>query len=186
MFMEKADIRRQVLTARARMDVSLHSDLSRRAQESLIDSDVFARAGAIALYSPVNNETATELIFVAATESGKKVYYPRVDGDGLNFFEVCSLLELTPGAFDVLEPRTGRRVTPERLDLVVLPGVAFDRDGRRLGYGKGFYDRFLADEKLTLATVGLGFDFQVRDSLPEEAHDRKISFLATETGFFAC
>lgn len=183
--MEKNAIRRQALALRGRLNSVQHRSLSLAAQAVLIGSDVFRSASGVALYSPVNNEVDTGAIFRAAVESGKRVYYPRVDRSNIGFCRVRSLTELVAGAFNVPEP-VGEVVSTDLLDLIVLPGVAFDREGRRLGYGKGFYDRFLAAVSADVETVGLAFELQVGAPLPEEPHDRKISYLATEAGLFPC
>jgi 5-formyltetrahydrofolate cyclo-ligase len=184
--MEKAVLRRQILAQRNSLDSKVYESLSLQAQQSLLCTEIFRLAKRLALYSPINNEVRTEKIFVAATRAEKQVFYPRVNGSDLNFCEVGALDELSPGSFNVMEPTKPCGIAPEELDLIVLPGVAFDIDGRRLGYGKGFYDRFLALTSPECVVIGLGFDLQLKAVLPEELHDQKVSFLATESRFIPC
>lgn len=175
-----------MLVLRNSLDSQSYEKLSLRVQQSLICSESFLLAKRLGLYSPIENEVGTEEIFAAATRAGKQVFYPKVNGSGLRFCEVGALDELSPGRFNVLEPTSQSGIAPEELDLIVLPGVAFDIDGRRLGYGKGFYDRFLALTSPECVTVGLGFDLQLKEALPEELHDQKVFFLATESRFIPC
>lgn len=184
--MEKAELRQQMLELRSSIDLPSYEKMSVLAQQSLICSESFRQAKRLGLYSPVSNEVGTEEIFAAALAAEKQVYYPKVNGPGLQFYKVEKQDELSPGRFRVLEPIGDCEISPEGLDLIVLPGVAFDLDGRRLGYGKGFYDRFLALTTPECITVGLGFDLQLREALPEELHDQKVFFLATESRFISC
>ena len=184
--MGKKNIRKQFLERRKQLDYPTYCHLSQRVQQRLIASACFVRAEALALYSPINNEVATEQIFAAARTGGKKVYYPRVVGDDIDFFEVTEVAGLLPGAFGVAEPISAEKISLAELDLVVVPGVAFDLHGYRLGYGRGFYDRRLVEKPIATVSVGLGFDLQLCDSLPVEGHDQGLDFIATETKFIPC
>ncbi len=184
--MGKAELRQQLLTLRNNMEPRRYEEMSLQVQRTLLGTKVFQNAKCLALYSPIYNEAGTEELFLAASGAGKQVCYPQVVGRTLRFCRVRSLDELSCGAFNVLEPCSAAAVNPQTLDLMVLPGIAFDFAGRRLGYGQGFYDRFLADNSVNFITVGLGFDFQLKDSLPEERHDRKVGFVATESRFIPC
>lgn len=184
--MKKSELRQQILALRRDMEPQLHYEQSVLAQKVLVCSEPFKRARYLALYSSVNKEVATQDLFTAAVDTGKQVFYPRVKGQTLQFYAVNDLAELTTGCFGVLEPTSGAVINPQGLDLIVVPGVAFDFEGRRLGYGKGFYDRFLVLTSCDCVSVGLGFDFQLSKRLPDEQHDQKVSFLATESGFISC
>lgn len=184
--MKKKAVRKQFLALRKRLDLLSCARLSQQAQQQLIASTPFSRANCLALYSPIHNEVATEQVFAAARESGKRVYYPRVAGDELDFIEVSKLSSLVKGAFAVAEPQLGEKTTVAELDLVVVPGVAFDLRGYRLGYGRGFYDRQLARKAAETIAVGLCFEIQLCNLLPNDAHDQRVDFIATETKFIPC
>ncbi|MDX2479189.1 MAG: 5-formyltetrahydrofolate cyclo-ligase [Desulfuromusa sp.] len=184
--MGKKNIRKQFLDCRKQLDLQTYSHLSQQIQQQLVGSEYFIRARALALYSPINNEVATEQIFTVATELNKKIYYPRVAGDELDFFEVNTINELVPGFFGVSEPVSGEKISVTALDLIVVPGVAFDLMGGRLGYGRGFYDRLLTGKASRTVSVGLCFEIQLCDLLPSEAHDQALDFIATETKFIPC
>jgi 5-formyltetrahydrofolate cyclo-ligase len=156
--------------------------LSLLIQSRLLESREFKVAKAVALYSPVLNEVFTEQIFREALAQGKLVAYPRVRGDALEFVQVHAASELAPGAFGVLEPVGTSIVAPASLDLAIVPGVAFDRAGYRLGYGKGFYDRGLHGPQCPVSLAGLCFEQQVINRLPAEAHDVRMDILFTEKG----
>ncbi|PLX95261.1 MAG: 5-formyltetrahydrofolate cyclo-ligase [Desulfuromonas sp.] len=182
---EKAEIRRRFLTERRRLTDDLYRDMSLRAQQALLAENCFAQAGTLALYSAVNKEVATDLLFAVAQQQGKRVLLPRVRGEELEFCEVATLDNLRPGAFGVLEP-AGGAVALTELELVIVPGVVFDRRGYRLGYGRGYYDRVLAGVAVDCIPVGLCFSSQLCPQLAAEAHDRKVKYLATDAGFFPC
>lgn len=183
--MEKAKIRQCFLEQRKQLDTKWYVDFSAMAQRSLILSSHFERAETLALYSPVNNEVATDVIFSTATKMGKRIYYPKIKKGNIQFLEVQTRDDLIRGPFGVLEPRSGRSIKVGDIDLIVVPGVAFDLCGFRLGYGKGYYDRLLSRQPEAMS-VGLGFEFQIHPGLPAEDHDQRLSFLATEARFIPC
>ncbi len=151
-------------------------------QKNLVETPLFTKAQKVALYSSIQNEVLTDDIFARAKLEKKAIYYPRVFKGELKmrFLPVRSLSELSPGAYDIGEPAmaTGA-IDPAEMDLIVIPGVAFDATGARLGFGKGFYDRVLTDSQCPL--VGLAYDFQIMASIPTEAFDVKMNAIITET-----
>lgn len=160
--------------------------MSAEVSRYLFSSPRFISAETVALYSPIKNETDTEEVYHFAIQSGKSVFYPRVNGDVLEFFLVRDLSELAPGRFGVLEPSpASAQIPPEELDLIILPGLAFDRKGSRLGYGMGYYDRTL-NKTEALNRVGFCFSFQLRGDIPEGEHDQRVGHVVTEKGFVNC
>lgn len=149
------------------------------AQARLAATAEFTSAAVVGLYSPILNELFTEEIRRVALLQGKRVVYPRVTGQGLEFVEAKGHAALVPGAFGILEPAGCRVVPVATLDLIVVPGVAFDLQGGRLGYGKGFYDRAL-HRRGGGRLVGLCFEFQLVDQLPTETHDILMDLVITE------
>ncbi len=184
--MEKETVRKQFLSRRRQLDLSRYRNLSLKVQEQLLSSESFKNAQSVALYSSINNEVATDRIFFVARSLGKKVCYPKVDGNELAFCEVDALTALIPGAFGVAEPKESKVVLLSEIELLVVPGVAFDLKGHRLGYGRGFYDRQLNGKTLETTSVGLSFDLQICDELPTEDHDQALEFVVTETQFIPC
>lgn len=93
---------------------------------------------------------------------------------------------LLPGPFGILEPETTLSVPPSEVDLFFLPGIAFDRKGGRLGYGKGYFDRLLAERHARGTRVGLAFSEQIVESVPTGPYDRPMDYLVTEEGWVSC
>jgi len=139
----------------------------------------------VVLYAPKGNEVETDLIFARARASGRCVLYPRVilEGQQLALVRVHDHAELKLGAYAVLEPTGAEIVPPADLGraLICVPGVGFSRDGDRLGYGGGYYDRLLAEAGPRAVTAGLAFSFQVLDRIPLSPGDRRLHFIVTES-----
>ena len=179
--MSKRSIRAQFLAERRLLSEVQRDKLSQLVQKRFLASELFEEAESLALYSAVHNEVMTDLVGEHALAAGKKLAFPRVAGDKLEFVEIASLDDLAPGSFAVPEPSAGRQVAVAALDLVVVPGVVFDRIGHRLGYGQGYYDRALEECRSDCQKVGFAYDFQIVGSLPTmEEHDRTLSALMTE------
>lgn len=135
-------------------------------------------------YAAFGSEVDLDAYLVAASRT-HEVHLPWVDGDELAVARVRDWeTDLHPGWRGVREPRPGRRrsVPPEQLDALVVPGVAFDRRGHRLGYGGGHFDRLLARVRPGTVVVGVAFGVQVVDAVPREAHDVPVDVVVTEAG----
>lgn len=178
--MDKSAIRASMLQRRSTLLPDQAARLSHFAQQRLLATEFFATTSRLALYSPVRNETATNNIFDEACRQGKQVYYPRVTGESLEFVQINGLAQLVVGSFGVLEPADNLEVGRQEPELILIPGVAFDRQGHRLGYGRGFYDRYLARCSGQVVRVGFSYSFQLCDSLPISAHDQALDVLVTD------
>ena len=146
--------------------------------------DVFRQAETIHIFISKTDEPDTSLIIESAWESGKTIAVPYVVPDTFELFhsQLNTFKDLSSGALGALEPSPKVRIAmnPKNFDLVIIPGVAFDRLGGRLGYGKGYYDRFL--EKTGAFRLALAFDFQVLVRVPTEKHDVPMNGILTESG----
>ena len=150
--------------------------------EKLQGLESFKLSKSIALYSPILNEVRTGSIFISAVEMEKEVYFPRVNGPSLDFYRIHNLEQLKPGKFGVLEPEPNLfKADPQEIGLFIVPGLAFDKSGNRLGYGKGYYDRALSNIP-EHRKVGIAYGFQVRDSVPADDNDQKVGAIVTEQG----
>lgn len=114
----------------------------------------------------------------AARKMGKSTSLPRVVGNKITFYEYSSEHELVPGELGILEPPILKG--PVHPEVLIVPGVAFDPRGYRLGYGKGYYDRYLSESPTY--SMGLAYSFQIVERIPETDHDRRVRALATEKG----
>jgi len=159
------------------------------AARALIDLELTRRAVRIALYAALPYELPTRFLFDAVVEKTGAAFLPRTtDPLGLEFFAVECWEDLRPGAFGVLEPgNDGPAVRLMPGDLVVVPGVAFDEDGYRLGHGKGYYDRAFAVELGDAPTlVGFGYEFQIVDAVPHDHRDRQMDAIITDRKIRDC
>jgi len=180
--MPKRSLRSQLLAQRRALSHDSWCAASRAAQLNLLSLDEYGWAECVALYAPAHNETDTGLILADAFRSGKRVLYPAVCGHQMVFRTVKRVEELREGAFGILEPcPTGVDHQADEPDLIVVPGVAFDLSGHRIGYGKGFYDRFLQHPGCMAHLVGLCHDFQLTDgAIPVDVHDIPMEIIVSE------
>ncbi|MCE1225384.1 MAG: 5-formyltetrahydrofolate cyclo-ligase [Geobacteraceae bacterium] len=179
--MPKKALRRDLLARRRAMDQATWHTASASAQQRLADLELFQRAACIALYSPIQQEVDTELLFATARSAGKQVLYPLVCGNNLQFREVTETGQRASGAFGILEPcRFGEEHSLASADLIVVPGVAFDLQGHRIGFGKGYYDRCLSQLPKHGTLVGLCHDFQLLEQVPAERHDIRMQYVVTD------
>jgi 5-formyltetrahydrofolate cyclo-ligase len=150
-------------------------------QEHVIKSKEFRFSKLIGAYFAFGSEVKTELIIGQARALGKKLALPRVEGQRITFYEMSSGEYLVKGMFGTMEPLPYYPI--DKIDFLVIPGIAFDKKGYRLGYGKGYYDRYLS-EKRARFSIGLAYNSQLFESLPHCDHDEKLDAIATEDGIF--
>lgn len=176
--MEKAEIRRKI---RGLKSMLLESEKLSAADEvfaRLEQTAAFIMAERILMYHSLPDELSTHR-FLDKWKSRKRFFLPRVNGVNLDILPYDeSRLEL--GAFQIEEPTGTNTVSPGEIELVVVPAVAYDRAGNRLGRGKGFYDRLLASTKAT--KIGVAYEFQMVDSIPAEPHDVKMDIVISQSG----
>lgn len=142
----------------------------------LEETAAFLMADKVLMYHSLPDELPTRT-FLNKWKNRKHFYLPRVNGVNLDILPYDeSRLEL--GSFHIEEPQGSDSVNADELELIVVPAVAYDRKGMRLGRGKGFYDRFLATTHAT--KVGVGYDFQLFDELPSEPHDVPMDIVITQ------
>ena len=150
---------------------------------AVVASVAFSEASRVAVYAALPGEVPTRALFDAVLGAAKTALFPRCVGDTLEFVAVSRWDALVEGAFGTLEPRASSPA--ERLegsDLVVVPGLAFDRRGGRLGRGRGYYDRALAVDGVPFL-CGLAYAAQVVERVPLAAHDIKMDAIVTENGW---
>lgn len=179
--MPKIAVRSELIARRRGLSPALWRAASTAAQERLMALEPFQQAAVIALYAPIQQEIDTALLFHTAVAAGKRVLYPQVQNSTLLFQEVTDLQQLAHGAYGILEPtQTERSVPLEQADLIVVPGVAFDRRGHRIGFGKGYYDRCLSRLVGHGTLVGICHDFQLVECIQAEGHDISMQYIVTE------
>ena len=168
-----------------------HKDrLSRRICERLVELPEYARAKAVLFYVDARSEVRTRRLLPIARQQGKRTVVPYCVGNRLELFLLKDADELAVGTIGILEPKmelrgnAERKIEPAELDLVVVPGVAFDRTGGRLGHGKGYYDRFLRTVRSDATLVGLAFECQLFPSIPMRDHDVAVHKVITEKSVY--
>lgn len=137
----------------------------------------FRAARTVAVFAALSDEPATDEV-LARWASTRRVVLPRVEGDAMRFY-ACRPDALVFGAFGILEPQGERPCPAGEIDLVGCPGVAFTADGRRLGRGRGYYDRYLGDPVFRGFRVGVCYAHQLVDDLPVEPHDVRMDRVIT-------
>lgn len=185
---EKERLRNELLELRRQVPREFGDAASLSAWGFLKSLPAFRNAGRVAATASFKGEIDTYAILDGALKAGKRLYLPRVPSDRshMTFHELLDLKDLATGSFGILEPPPGRPLPPAELDLVLVPGLAFSRQGQRLGFGSGYYDRLIPLLRPDALVVGLCYSFQVLDKVPTAPHDVPVHTLLTEKGFTAC
>ncbi|MEQ9496161.1 MAG: 5-formyltetrahydrofolate cyclo-ligase [Deltaproteobacteria bacterium] len=173
----KRSLRRKFLNARAGLSPDARAEGSRAAVRRLVESGRLDGAKVVAIYAALEGEI--DPIDVEAVV--ERVAYPRVDGRDLRFF-VSRHKDLVPRTMKIPEPLEGEQIALDDIDVFVVPGLAFTPDGRRLGFGGGYYDRTLAGRNTR--AFGIAFDEQIADDLPFEDYDVRVAAVFTPTRTF--
>jgi len=186
---EKKQLRPLLRTHRRALSPAAVTEKSRRITERLLTFAPFQYARILVLYSADENEVQTEAIWQAAVAQGKAVYYPRITADrtNLEFVRRFPKDRLIPGTFGILIPPGGDLLSGlQETDVGLVPGVGFDRQGHRLGRGKGYYDRAFRNVLAGALRVALAYDFQVVQEIPVSPSDERVDYIMTETALIDC
>ena len=176
----KKEIRAEVKKRRREADEETLHEKSLQILERFRQLAAYKDASLLLAYVDAKREAETRLLMRCAWDDGKKVAAPRVDGDGImHFYYLRSLKDLEPGAFGIMEPRADCRICEPEEGLLLMPGVAFDEQGHRVGYGGGYYDRYL-EKHPHLIHIALAFEFQIFPEVPSEKHDICPDLIVTE------
>ncbi|MBQ3222985.1 MAG: 5-formyltetrahydrofolate cyclo-ligase [Clostridia bacterium] len=177
--MTREKIREKIRIERENISVIHAAELSARISEKVLALPEYKQAETVMCYASLLSEVRTESLNAKALADGKKLLLPKTHAQGrMDAVHVTDLSLLRPGKMQIPELETGEAEDPARIDLVLVPGVAFDKKGGRLGYGSGYYDRFLA--KTRALKVALAFEMQIVEDTLALAHDQKMDMLITE------
>jgi len=174
--MNKQELRRVIRQRKRAMTDAEIAEKSRRLAELFFDTEAYRRAETIYGYMPYNQEVRTVPILEQALRDGKKVAVPKCYGQEMRFLYLTDLSLVEKGYAGIPEPIADAPVAQDRTALVLMPGMAFDPQGHRIGYGGGFYDRFLVEEP-EHPTVALCYDFQVLPELETEEFDIPVDLV---------
>lgn len=178
----EAKARRQGQSDRERLSMAIF--------EKLVALPRYSSATLVMCYVSFGSEVATRQLLFRIWADGKRLVVPYCSGDRLELFELGSFEELQPGTMGILEPEKSLQGLAERrrdlkdLDCIVVPGLAFDRHGGRIGYGKGYYDLLLAEARPETAMVAIAFESQMIEEVPMDEWDVCVDTIVTETAVY--
>ena len=185
----KGELRENALENRCRLPEKERAAKSHAIWERVLALEEVKKASEISCYAGIGSEAKTLGLIAGLLGQDKKVLVPAVIGDK-GEMEMCSVLsldELEKGRYFIEPRKECRRVSkPENIDVVFVPGIAFDGRGRRIGYGKGYYDRYVKRLKSKTPLIGLAFECQLLAEIPEEGHDVRVDKIVTEDRVISC
>lgn len=184
--MEKKELRKHILLKRN----SLNSDELQAFSSDIFDKitnlEEFKNKKVILCYVSFNNEVDTINLIEYSLKIGKVVAVPKVEGNAMEFYRIKDFSDLKPGYFGVLEPeKNDKNVVDPDDSFMIIPGVAFDRKMNRIGYGKGFYDRFLTNYiGKRIIRCGICFELQLCDKIENDEFDQSLDMIITEKNIY--
>ena len=175
----KKALRKEILLKRRHLDETVCRQYGRQFAKQIISLEEYKEADTILCYASCKGEADTWLLIEKALEDGKRVALPRVTGPAeMHFYKITSMKDVAPGYYDIPEP--SEACQEEIVEgFLVVPGTAFDRQMHRMGYGGGFYDAWLECHGSQVTACGLAYDFQLRNEIPVEQHDRRMDIVIT-------
>ncbi len=188
---EKKALRRQLKEIRDSIPERLRKDYSEKILLNLDNISEYRNAEMVLLFADAGSEVHTDDIFLSCIQRGKSVYYPKVTGEEMCFFKVSGLNGLTPGYRAIREPGGGTEAFDKFLTesdtlsetVIICPGLGFTKSGKRIGYGGGYYDRFLSRYP-EIYRIGICFSVQLCDSIPTDEKDHRMNKVVTESSVY--
>lgn len=181
---DKKTLRQETLLKRDAIPENIKEEKDTAIRQGIIRLPEFTDAKTIFFYASFRSEADTIEMIKISLSQGKQVILPKVDKENkkLKLYEIKDMNELAKGYMGILEPSVSEeRLTGlDDIDLVIIPGGAFDVSGNRLGYGAGFYDRLLAGMKKKIPIIAPAYEEQIVDNIPSEPHDVKVNKIVTE------
>ena len=177
---DKKSLRNLLLEKRDNTSFDLMKIASEKMQKRLKKINAFMDAQKIGAYFPIGSEILTQDIIQELLSNGKDVFLPKVIGEKMEFRKISNFSSLEKGSFDIMEPKDDCP-TDNNLDVILVPTVGISPTGVRLGYGHGFYDKFLAEHKTV--TISLIMEKQIIKNIPKSEHDIIIDWIVTEDRF---
>lgn len=175
----KNRIRQDLREKRKKISPQLYLEKSQMIRSTLESLPIYKAAKRLLVYISSSEEVDTIAFVKDCLAAGQTVFVPRVQGEKLVVCPITKWEDLEPGQYGILEPiEVIKDVNPSEIDLIIVPGIAFDKTRHRIGYGKGFYDTLLKTTKGL--KIGLAFQEQILDKIPEEEHDVAMDIIITD------
>jgi len=179
----KRALRKEILDKRNRMKKEDIIKKSRGIREKLFLMPEFMNSKTIAFYISFGSEVFTHSM-IKELLGKKRILAPKTTDNEIIFSEIGDFNELKPGKFNILEPVDIKEADHNKIDLIIVPGIVFDKKGHRIGYGYGFYDKLL--KKINCKKIGLAFSLQIVDKIPKEDYDVAVDKIVTEEEVINC
>ena len=184
---DKKQLRKAMQQRRNALNEQEQQERSKKIAKQLLQSEIYQKNRYLCIYQAFRNEVSCDTIMQEAWKHGKEVYVPVTDEANrtMEFYLVTEQTQWLPGAYGIMEPVLGAAAKPlTESALILMPGLVFDRNKHRIGYGGGYYDKYLAEHGIH-TTAALCYDFQiVSEELPYEEHDILPDYIITEDGIF--
>jgi len=180
----KKEIRKKMLEIRNRIEPEIKIQKDEKIALKFMEFLKKRSVKSVLLYASFRGEVDTWRIFEYCKRLSIKIAFPKVKEKNLELYWINDRSQLTPGYKSILEPYSDEKANIEDIEVIAVPGLAFDRNCFRIGYGGGFYDKLLSKKK-GLA-VGLAYEEQILDTLPTEAHDVKVDMIITDERVINC
>ncbi|PKM96009.1 MAG: 5-formyltetrahydrofolate cyclo-ligase [Firmicutes bacterium HGW-Firmicutes-1] len=183
--MDKNLLRKKCLFQRNQLSLKTVSTLSYQIMSKFIQTDLYKNSDELFSYVGIKNEVDTLGMIEKALAEGKRIAVPKTFHKGImKFYYICSLEELVLGKFDLLEPRNIiEEAKPNQCSIFIVPGIAFDRSKNRLGYGAGFYDRYLQNNQYH-KSIALAYESQIVDEIPTHSYDVPMDLIITDKNIY--
>lgn len=173
----KKELRKKFISKRDILPKDYRKMASEKIFSTLEEHKLFKAAEKIFIFVGFGTEIQTEN-FIKRWINKKQIFVPKIDGNDMNLIQIKSWNDLEPGCFGILEPKHSANYVGE-IDLVITPSIVYDKNGYRLGYGKGFYDKYLALNNHN-TSIGISYDKLLQNDIPIDSHDKAVDIIITE------
>ncbi|MBQ9935929.1 MAG: 5-formyltetrahydrofolate cyclo-ligase [Lachnospiraceae bacterium] len=179
----KKEIRDTILDIRKSFDTDYLNRLSTVICNRVLKQEAYISCKDLVLYMPINNEVNLDILMKQAFKDGKNIWMPRIINKNMEFYRYSKNIKLIKGTYGILEPDTDEILVPNDNTLIIMPGAAFSEDMGRIGYGGGYYDKYLSKHKYC-KTIAVCYNFQIMPMLPMDEHDIKPDIIISDDNIF--
>jgi 5-formyltetrahydrofolate cyclo-ligase len=181
--MDKKEIRKEIISKRNSVDMTIRQNWDKAIFQNLVNSNFYNDAKSIFIFISYGSEVDTIRIIEHSLKIGKEVYVPKTYKDirEMKAVRITNLMNMTKDKMGILEPvEVNEDSIGENFDLIIMPGVVFDSFGNRIGYGGGYYDKYLSNYKEKTEKIALAYHMQLLNKIETENHDIKVDYIITE------